>query len=199
MAGPDDKVDLENPDTSDGKDKDDKPEKTYTEDQVQAKLRGQGKQLEELNAKLAKLDEAEVKRKETADKAKREKLVTDGKTTELLAMEMKAKTDLEASLKERDDKIERMQQRETERLETVAKDVKARLKALPENLRDLVPSGLDVEGQAAQLVKLEAMNGTSSTVNVAGGPARSGNHQNLKDKTDQLGKDFIFKKKGGSK
>lgn len=99
----------------------------------------------ELEQRLAEIEAAQKKRDEEAA-AKRgefEKLYTD----------LKAETD---PLREQ---LTAYQQREQARTEALNKANAEALEALPEDLRGLVPDGLDPEAKAAQIRKVAAMIG----------------------------------------
>jgi len=112
--------------------------KTYTEDEVQRKLQGQGKKLAEYEEKLKKFQEAEAKRKEA----------------ELSKDELLAKLKAEADGKEA--KIKELTEREGTRLARVSERNEERIKALPKDDRDLVPAGLEPDALSDWLAKFEA-------------------------------------------
>lgn len=120
--------------------------RTYTEEEVMAKLRGQGKALEETKAELEKL-RADA---EAAAKAKEE--------AELSAQERLAKR--EAELAERDAKLAEYQAREQARVDAIKADNKKRLAALPEEHRP--PEVADPEAMAQVLTYAEQRAGNGS-------------------------------------
>lgn len=110
---------------------------------LQQALAAERKQRQELAARLAEIEAAQKKREEEAA-AKRgefEQLYTSSKTE--LEKAQARLAELEAAEKAR---IERL----------TASNAEA-LKALPENLRALVPDGLDPEAASAQIAKLAAL------------------------------------------
>jgi hypothetical protein len=121
---------------------------TFTRDQVEEKLRGQGKALKEalaqLEAERAQRAELEAAQRAAADSA----LAEQGKFKELFE-----KT--EAEKKALEEQHNALVARETARVEALTKANKERRKALPDPLTDLIPSGLSPDAEAEHLVKLE--------------------------------------------
>ena len=110
---------------------------------LQQALAAERKQRQALAAKLAEIEAAQRKREEEAA-AKR------GEFEQLYST---SKTELEAA-QARLAELEAAEKARTERL--TAANAEA-LKALPENLRALVPDGLSPEAAAAQIAKLNAI------------------------------------------
>ena len=66
-------------------------------------------------------------------------------------------TESETKLAAATQKLDALTARETARLERVKAANAERVEALPENLRALIPDGLDLDAQAAQLARVEAL------------------------------------------
>ncbi len=112
---------------------------------MQKALTAEREKRQALEQRLAEIEAAQKKRDEEAA-AKRGEF-------EKLYTELKAETD---PLRE---KLTAYQQREQARTEALNKANAEALEALPEDLRGLVPDGLDPEAKAAQIRKVAAMVG----------------------------------------
>lgn len=140
--------------------------RVYTQEEVEAKLRGQGKKLAEMEARLKAVDEDRAKRKEADTAAKRKAAEESGQYKELLTVAEQRAAELEAKLMAATEK-------ETARLEAVDADNDKRRKTLPKALVDLIPDGLDPDAVARQIERLEKLKG-EKVVAVHGGGGRSG-------------------------
>lgn len=105
-----------------------------------AKYRARIEALESAAAERATADEAAA-----AEAAK--------KRGEYEALYTESETKLAAATQ----KLDALTARETARLERVKAANAERVEALPENLRALIPDGLDLDAQAAQLARVEAL------------------------------------------
>ena len=109
--------------------------------------------LADLKRERAARQAAETEAKtlrEAADKASREQAEKAGEFQKLYEGLKPQYDDLTA-------KYNALTKRETDRLEAVAKRNTERRDALPENLRGLVPEGLDADATTAQIERLEAL------------------------------------------
>lgn len=131
------------------------PPRMYTQEQLDAKLRGKGSESDRHAADAekwkAEVDKLHLDQKERDDAA----AVKRGEFEALYTAE-KEKT---ATLEESHNKLVAS---ETKRQATLIKANKDRQKELPENLRGLVPAGIDPDECALHLAKLEAMTGASA-------------------------------------
>ncbi len=166
--------------------------RTYTEDEVKERLRGQGKELERLKAQVEAQQQAEAQRQAEAEAAERDRLAKQGEF----------KTLAEQAATERDEyktRYEALAKAETKRLEGMAAANKTRLEALPEHLQALVPPGLDAYAAAEQISKIEALNGVQSPATVHGGPPRGGtplDPEAVKKDRARKAREFVFGKEG---
>jgi hypothetical protein len=181
------------PVTPPGQQTGDKGGKTYTEEEVTERMRGQGKAMKELQEELDRLKAAEADRSKAAEEASRKKLEEDGKLQELIEAERKRAAELEGYKT----RWEEHQQKETARLEALAAENKKRSKELPESLRELVPEGLDPDATAKHIAKLEAL-GTGKAVEVRGTSGRGTPGSSNVDPIEsgkQMGEDWVLGKK----
>lgn len=149
--------------------------KTYTEEEVEARFRGQGKKLSELEAELAKYRQADEERKQS------ERTVGE----RLLAEQERGKQ-LEAEVKS-------LREREETRLATLTKANEKRLEALPKELRPPV-AGLDPDRVADILAHMESVASTK-TVDIHGGAGRGAPADPERDHAERLAKAghaFVF-------
>lgn len=149
------------PGASDGKNKDEKPPRTYTQEELDRKLQGSGKEIDKLKAQLAKHEEAETKRKAAADKkkkeaddAKRKELEEQGNFKALLEEEREERKKLQ-------EQLQGMQETETKRLESVAAENKKRTEKLAKEYRSLIPAGLGPDETRLQIERLEQLQNTN--------------------------------------
>lgn len=128
----------------------------FTEDQVTAKLRGQGKALAELQAKLAEYEQRDAE-------AEKKRMEAEGQHKELAE---RASRDAERA------------KADAERYRAlVEQSVEQRLKALPKELRGELPEDVDIDAKLLLLPALEkaaALVAKAAPVSVNGGPGRSG-------------------------
>lgn len=141
----------------------------YSDEDVEKKLRGQGKLIKKLEDQLA-IFEAERAEREKADAEKKQKeLAEQGKHKELYEREAEARKSVEQQLKE-------LQEKETKRLEALTASLDKRIAALPKELRELVPAGLGPDAMAEQVTKLEGLGGAHGNQGGYSGAVRPGNH-----------------------
>lgn len=115
---------------------------------------------QELAARLAAIEaEKEASRVKLAEEQGRYKELAEERNAKLTAAEQKL-ADYEA--------------RETARAEAQATKAKAAVEALPENLRSLVPEGLDADATLAQVERLRTLapTGPTGTMGAGGGVAK---------------------------
>lgn len=131
------------------------PPKTYTQDEVDARFRGQGKELERLketNAKFA----ADAQKRADDDKAKSDaKKIEAGEAADVLKGTKADLSARDATIKEMQTKIDASEAAEKERREAVEKANKKRLKALPDKYHDW-PLPEDPEQASLAIGRLEA-------------------------------------------
>ena len=132
--------------------------RTYTKDEVEAKLRGQGAALKEVQDKLAAY---EAKEAEAAQQQLEKKGDYD-----------KAKAQMQAELEDARGKLTTLQEAETKRLENIAKQNTEAMKDWPDELKALVPEGLDARSKRDHIQKLAALSTGDTPVTVHGGPSR---------------------------
>jgi len=147
--------------------------KTYTEEEVERRLRGQGKEIERLKADAAKRDAADAKRKAAEDEAERKRLADAGEHKALYEQALVRIASLEGEVSARERRLQEFTERETRRLEAVADANKKALRALPEELRSLVPESLGPDEQSAQIARLAALSGKPQMVDVNSSSGRS--------------------------
>lgn len=179
-------TDSANTDSSSVTEPDEKAPRTYTKDEVEAKLRGQGKKLAEYEAKLKLIADADEKRKASEKEAKRKTAEEQGQYKELLTVAEQRAAELEA-------KLASHLERETTRLEAVTAENEKRRKGLPKALADLIPDGLDADAVARQIDRLERLKGDKS-VAVHGGGGRSAEPVDPMDAAVKLMNDRIDKR-----
>lgn len=168
MTVPANADDAAPPDPSTGDSTDDKGGRTYTQEELDRKLRGQGKALEEMKAKLAAYEADKEKAKKKADEAKRKKMEEEGDLKGLLSEREKRIADLENALSQKDSAISGFQEKEMARLEALKDDNQKRLKALPKALHDLVVDD-DPDKMAMRLSRVEKLRAEDGqTINVRG-------------------------------
>ena len=161
---------------------DSKP-RMYTEDEVQARLRGQGNELKKLKEKISQFETA-------AEERSRKKLEEEGKFKELLRT-------TEGNYKTLEEKYNSLVEKENNRVKAVAKSNKARLESLPDEYKELVPEGLEPDAVRDHIGKLEALTVKSTkVVAVNGGPPKNGAGNDGGSDAAAKGKAWIF---GGEK
>lgn len=133
--------------------------RTYTQEDVDRKLRGQGKKLKEYEEKILAYESAESEKKRKA-------MEEQGQYKELLAK-------AESENKALHEKLIAHTERETKRLETLALENKRRADALPEQARLLIVDGLDPDKEAIQLSKLESIFSKATIHNIDGTSGRN--------------------------
>jgi chromosome segregation ATPase len=152
-----------------------KPGKVYTEEEVQRRFQGQGKVIEELRAKLTAYEQQQAE-------AERKRLEEAGQYKTLAEQERAAHA---ATQKE----LEELRKREEKRLAALKESNKQRIHALPEEIRALVPQGLDPDELAEHLGKVEA-HVSQGRAMVHGGAGRPQQPQTPadsdKERTDRL-------------
>jgi hypothetical protein len=155
--------------------------KTFTQEEVERKLRGQGKKLQEALDKLSKIEEEK-------EAAERKRLEDEGKWKEIAERATaEAKAGSAAAAK--------LQAYEAQRMEALQK----RAKALPADQRKLIVDGLNLDQLESLLPMLEKQ-AQGVTVNVHGGGGRGGNDPvNAVEQAKKAGSDWIHGKKGDKK
>jgi hypothetical protein len=183
------------PVTPPGQQTGDKGGKTYTEDEVTERLRGQGKALKDAQEELDKLKAAEAERAKAAEEASRKKLEDDGKLQELIEAERKRAAELEGYKT----RWEEHQQKETARLEALVAENKKRKKALSEEDQALVPDDMSPDSAAEQITRLEIRAGQKGrAVEVRGTSGRGKPGSSDVDPMEsgkQMGEDWVLGKK----
>ena len=135
-------------------------------DKDKDKFRGINKELQKAQAEAEELRKWKADQEAAAEVAEREKLAAQGEYKTLAEQ-------ADERAKKAEEELAGFRTRETARLETVAKSNKARLEALPEQFRVLVPEGLDADAVAVQLAKIEPLAGVKPPpVDVAGNAPR---------------------------
>lgn len=131
-------------------DSDEKSTQMVPIEEVEKKLRGQGKLVKKLEEQIAALEAEKADREKTAAERQQKELEEQGKHKELYLKEAEAKKSIE-------EKYKALVERETKRLEALTASIEKRVAALPKEYRDLVPPGLDPDATAEQVSKLEAL------------------------------------------
>ena len=148
------------------------PPRTYSEEEVQRRMRGPGKRIAELEAELEARGARLAELAQAQEAHQRKAAEEQGKFKALFEQSDAAKKSLEEQFRASQEKIKALEGREAARLEAVQARNEERLKALPEALQALVPEGLTPDQAEAQLAKLEALSGQQRAVQVYSGGAR---------------------------
>ena len=122
--------------------------RTYTEEDVERRLRGSGKKIGELEARLKAFEESEARRKADDEAAAKKRLEEQGQFKVLLEQTTASKAAIEAELNA-------LREREQQRLEAKREANEEKIKALPKEARELVPPGLDPDAMEKHLLALE--------------------------------------------
>ncbi len=117
--------------------------RTYSQDDVDRKLRGQGTQLKKAQAKIKAFEDARQ-----ADEKR--KLEEQGRWQEIAKGH-------EVELGDLKSKVEQYEKAEVERVEKVTAKVKARFNKLPKDLQELVPKMIDPDEALDHIAKLEKL------------------------------------------
>jgi hypothetical protein len=156
----------------------------YTEEEVQAKFRGQGKQLEEKDARIKELEEKEAARE-------RQRQEEAGEYKSIAEQEAKAR-------KEAEEKLAGLQEKELTRLQRVTESNEKRVKDLPKQFRDLIPPSLSADELSDHLSKLEGIQ-QGNVISVNAGSGRTSKttteEETEKKRQEEIQKAFLGGKK----
>lgn len=173
---------------------------TFTKDEldklISGKLRGSGRALKEAQEKLAILEKTIAERDASEEEARRKKLERDGEIAKLLEIERNEKLSALEKYQAAQKLVDEANERESKRLDALNEKNKSRIKTLPKELQDLVPSQLSGDDLCDFLSKLESKV-VNKTIPVAGfgGVRVNDEPENQFERAKRIGHEFLFGKK----
>lgn len=177
-------------------------QRTYSEEEVQRRMRGPGKRIAELEAELEARGARLAELSQAQEAHQRKAAEEQGKFKELFEQSDAARKTIEEQFRAAQEKVKALEGREAARLEALQARNEERLKALPEALQALVPEGLTPDQAEAQLAKLEALGGQQKAVQVYSGGVRAPVRQSPEAKAEahaRAGLDWMMGRKGADR